>query len=405
MKFLKPFSKFSDFLIEELISKDEVESSYLKMRPKRFKEFNTKLIDVFREDIDKYDNFIDFKKAIILDKSGAQTNLFAPKLAPKYSNLTFKDKDLKDLKDWWDWISRSADEFSRHLFNLFHEAKGRPQRTKAEYDSKGQKVDRYVCKINSIDDIKIFGPYKDSNRGDGTFYKILLPEQCLNVFKNKKFAIGEHGDKRNVEVEIEKYENKIHFPKGIAQELRGNDLGHWIYLAMIKKLGYVSSTMFNTPAIKQVYTDLVSLPKFENELMTLLLKYDVLIFDKNTKLDVKKIFREFIYNKYTDKKSVKCSPALKELLGEEFSNWYSTLMDGRTRQSIESKIKAFQGEKPEYGDIIWDEKNSKIYRCNGVWNDHKLKKDIIQLRHDYELVNLPYDSERYKVIIKKNNLL
>jgi hypothetical protein len=400
MKFLNSFQKFNSLLIREMISEDDVESSYLKMRPKRIKEFNTKLLNVFKDDINKYNNFAEFKKSIILSRDGSETNIYAPKLSSKYSNLTFQDKDLKD---WWDYISRSDDDLTRVLFNLFQETKGNPERAKTFYDKGGDKIVRYDCKINSVDEIKVFGPFKDKNGSDCKIYKILLPKHCLDIFKNKKFAIGEHGDKRNIYIELEKYANKIHFPVGIAQELRGNELGQWIYLAMIKKLGYITSSPYNTPAIKQVYTDLVSLPKFEKEVMTLLLQYDVLIFDRNTNLDVKKIFREFIFNKFTDEKSVKCSPALKEILGEEYKNWYESLSLSQSKESIERKIKMFDEEEPSYGDIVWDAELKRIFKCNGVWNSHPAGGKTIQLRHDYEIRSLPYDTKRYKVIVKTQN--
>ena len=72
-------------------------------------------------------------------------------------------------------------------------------------------------------------------------------------------------------------------------------------------------------------------------LMSLLLQKQVLIFDRNGNTDYKKVFEEFVSNKFTDQSSVRISPALKEILGEDFTKWYNSL-DSSSEVTIKTKI-------------------------------------------------------------------
>ena len=402
MKHLKPFNYFLQL---EMINPKEVETSYLKMRPKRFKEFNDKLKELFRDDIEKYDDFVDFKKAVMTGEFGTEDNVFGIKFTPKYQNIQFDDKDLED---YWGFIKRDTKSTTSLLFNLFNEVKGRPERAKMGWEHKSHGTQKLVCKITSVDDIKILGPIK---REHDLAYTIKLPQECLDLFKGGA-NITDVGDKRNLQVTIEKTENRIHFPYmvnaanfqygGLPEELRGNKLAHWIYLAMVKKLGYISSSSMNSPAIKQVYFDLISKPEYENEIMSLLLQYEIIIFDrKKNPEEVKGIFREFIRNKHTKKSVVKCSSALKDVLGCEYDNWYNSLSDSSSSESIDSKIKKYDKLTPKFNDTVIDLKTGIIYKTNGVWK-HDRKGEVISLYQDYEFKNSAYDAKRYKVITPKS---
>jgi hypothetical protein len=228
--------------------------------------------------------------------------------------------------------------------------------------------------------------YWISQKG-GKVFKIIFPEECKS----------ELGDDNKTYVTLEPVENRVHFPKGVPEKLRGKGLGTLIYLAMIKKLGYITSSMGNSPEIKMVYQDIISNPKYEKEVMTLLLQKQVLIFDKNTTEDVKKIFNDFVSNKFTDKKSVRISPALKEILGQDYDNWYNSLWES-SEKNIEDKIKKYEGEEPKGGDTVVDTTTGKIYSFNGEWED-KGKKQFQLSSDKYETLLLPSDQKnRFKVI-------
>ena len=166
---------------------------------------------------------------------------------------------------------------------------------------------------------------------------------------------------------------------------------------MIKKLGYVTSSMGNSAEIRMMWQDILTNPKYENDVMSLILQKQILVFDKDTNEDVKNIFNEFVSDKFTDKKSVRISPALKEILGEDFTNWYNSL-EQNPEDSIEDKIKKYEGEIPKGGDTVVDTTTNKIYSFNGEWEDKG--KQLIQLSSDkFETLLLPAEEKkRFKVI-------
>jgi len=209
-------------------------------------------------------------------------------------------------------------------------------------------------------------------------------------------------EERNMYVTLEPRENRIHFPKGVPDKLRGKGLGALIYLAMIEKLGYITSSMGNSAAIKMVYEDLVTNPKYENDLMTLLLQKQILIFDKDTNLDVEEIFKNFVEKKYTDKKSVKISKSLKERLGKTYDDWYDSL-ENETEETIQQKIEKYKDLEPTGGDEVYDEKTNKVWTFNGSWEekqkDGSMKKVINLTNKDFGAMVLPHEEiTRFKVI-------
>ena len=119
-------------------------------------------------------------------------------------------------------------------------------------------------------------------------------------------------------------------------------------------------------------------------------------------MDVKKVFNEFVSNKFTDKKSVRISPYLKEILGEDFTNWFNSLEEN-VESSIDDKIKKYKGEEPKDGDTVVDTTTNKIYSFNGEWEENGKKE--IQLSSDkFETLLLPAEEKkRFKVIHKAYN--
>ena len=127
-----------------------------------------------------------------------------------------------------------------------------------------------------------------------------------------------------------------------------------------------------------------------------------MIFDKNTQENVSQIFNDFVSDKFTDKKSVKISPALKEILGDNFNTWYESLEE-TPEKSIEDKIKKYEGLEPKGGDTVVDTTTNKIYSFNGEWEEKGDKK--IQLSSDkFETLLLPAtEKSRFKVIHRAFN--
>jgi hypothetical protein len=159
--------------------------------------------------------------------------------------------------------------------------------------------------------------------------------------------------------------------------------------------------MGNSPEIKMVYNDLLTNPNYSNDVMSLLLQKQVLIFDVNTNLDVKQIFNDYVSNKFTDKKSVRISPKLKEMLGDDFTSWYESLEE-TPEKTIDDKIKKYEGQEPKGGDTVVDTTTNKIYSFNGEWED-KGKKQIQLSSDKYETLLLPAEEKRrFKVIHRSN---
>jgi hypothetical protein len=136
--------------------------------------------------------------------------------------------------------------------------------------------------------------------------------------------------------------------------------------------------------------------------MSLLLQKQVIIFDRNTSLDVKQIFNEFVNGKFTDKKSIRISPALQEILGDDYTNWYNSLEES-SEQSIQDKIEKHKHLEPKGGDTVVDTTTNRIYSFNGEWED-KGKKLIQLSSNKYESLLLPAEEKkRFKVIHRQFN--
>jgi len=369
-------------IIDEKIDIDN--TSYVTMNIKNFPKYKEELKNIFKQKIiDSSGNFVNFKNSII---SGYDYNAL-PILVDEFRVL-----DNRYLNYM---LSMGSQKFHSLLYDLFRDY----------YGDKPQKPNSQTQVINcDSSNFKILGPItaKDSkslmsywvNQEGGRVYKIKLPDECFN-----QLSTGE----RNIYVSIEPEENRIHFPKGVPERLRGKKLGTLIYLAIIKKLGYISSSMGSSAEIKMIYQDMLTNPKYEDDLMSLLLQKQVLIFDKNTTLDVKQIFNDFVANKFTDQKSVKISDDLKNILGDDFTNWYNSLEE-QSEMKIEDKIKKYEGQEPKGGDTVVDTTDGKIYSFNGQYENNKTKEQEIDLSNEkFEYLLLPAtEKSRFKVIHRSN---
>lgn len=362
-------------LLNEVV--DLPQDSYLTMNIKNFPAFKKEFSEMLKDKLDNSQgDFLTFKQSVI---KGYDRN----KIPILSDDLEIDNRYVNFMK------SMGSKRFNSLLYSIFSSHFG-----VKSVDSKTQS-DVIDCDPS---DFEIVGPLvakdKESllsywvNQEGGKVYRIKLPQECLNQMTS---------DERNIYLSIEPIENRIHFPKGVPERLRGKKLGTLIYLAMINKLGYLTSSMGNSPEIKMVWQDLVTNPKYKDDIMSLVLQKQILVFDKNADQDVVKIFNEFVSNKFTDKKSVRISPSLKEVLGDNFTSWYNSL-DESAETSIEDKIKKYEGVSPSHGDTVVDTTTGKIYSFSGEWEgDNGME---MQLNSDkYETLLLPVsEKSRFKVI-------
>ena len=361
--------------LEEVVDIDN--DSYLTMNIKHFPKYKDELSILLKDKlINSNGDFVNFKNSVVVghDKNGT------PILS---DDLNIDNRFLNYM------VSEGSHKFNSLLYDIFSEHYGKKD------DKSEIKTGTVSCDPSNFE---ILGPItaKDSEsllsywvtEQGAKVYRIKLPEEC-----SEQLTIEE----KRIYVTVSPRENRIHFPKGVPERLRGKKLGTLIYLAMIKKLGYITSSMGSSPEIKMVYQDLLSNTKYENDIMSLLLQTQLIIFDKNTNLDVKNIFNEFVDGKFTDKKSVRVSTSLKEMLGDDYTNWYNGL-EGSSEETIKSKTEKHKDLIPKGGDTVVDTKTNKIYTFNGEWEDKGVNR--ISLTSDkYESLLLPSEEkERFKVI-------
>ena len=357
--------------LQEVVDIDN--ESYVTMNNKNFPKYKKELTSILKPKLESSNNnFVMFKNSVVKgqDKNGT----------PILSNDLNIDNRFVNYM-----VSMGSKTFNSLLYDIFSEHYGK------EDDKSEIKTGTVSCDPSNFE---ILDPItaKDSesllsywvNEPGGKVYRIKLPEEC-----SKQLTTEE----KRIYVTVEPRENRVHFPKGVPERLRGKKLGTLIYLGMIKKLGYITSSMANSSEIKMVYQDLLSNEKYNNDIMSLLLQKQVLIFDKNANLDFKKIFNEFVSNKFTDKSSVRISSALQKILGEDYTNWYNGL-EGSSEETIKSKTEKHKDLIPKGGDTVVDTKTNKIYTFNGEWEEK------ISLTSDkYESLLLPSkEKERFKVI-------
>ena len=362
--------------LQEVVDIDN--DSYVTMNNKNFPKYKQELTSILKPKLESSNkDFVMFKNSVIKgqDKNGT------PILS---DDLNINNRFVNYM------ASMGSKTFNSLLYDIFNKFYDR-----ATEDNKN------TSEVVNCDpsNFKILGPItaKDSEsllsywvtEQGGKVYRIKLPEECSEQLTTEE---------KRIYVTVEPRENRVHFPKGVPERLRGKKLGTLIYLGMIKKLGYITSSMGNSPEIKMVYQDLLSNTKYENDIMSLLLQKQLIIFDKNTNLDVKNIFNEFVDGKFTDKKSVRVSTSLKEMLGDDYTNWYNGL-EGSSEETIKSKTEKHKDLIPKEGDTVVDKTTNKIYSFNGEWEEK------ISLTSDkYESLLLPLkEKERFKVIHRAFN--
>jgi hypothetical protein len=361
--------------IKEVI--DVNSDSYVTMNIKNFPKYKNELSNLLKDKlINSNGNFVNFKNLVVKGQDENGTPILS-------DDLNIDNRFLNYT------VSQGSKKFNSLLYDIFSEHYGK------EDNEDQNQTGTINCDPSNFE---ILGPLtaKDNesllsymiNEPGGKVYRIKLPEEC-----SKQLTTEE----KRIYVSVEPKENRVHFPKGVPERLRGKKLGTLIYLGMIKKLGYITSSMGNTPEIKMVYQDILSNPKYENDVMSLLLQKQVIIFDRNTKLDVKKIFNEFVSGKFTDKSSVRISPELKEILGDDYTNWYNSLEES-SEDTIKNKIEKHKDLIPKGGDTVVDTKTNRIYTFNGEGEDNGVKKMYL-MSDKYESLLLPSEEKnRFKVI-------
>jgi len=359
-----------EIIIKEVID-DLPQDSYITMNIKNYPKYKKDLEVLLKDKLDKSGkDFVKFKKSVVkgYDRFG----------------MAILSDDLKGGDKFINTMKHDKQTFESLLYNVFNSYHG------IESKSKQSTASTVNCDPRNF---KILGPLVE--KGDESLKSFWVTEKGAKVFKiklpdecSKQLTI----DERNIYVTLEPTENRIHFPKGVPERLRGKKLGTLIYLAMLKKIGYITSSMGNSPEIKMVYQDLLTNPTYSNDIMSLLLQKQVILIDKNTSLDVKKLFNDFVKNKFTEKKYVRISNNLKKLLGEDYIKWYNSL--GVTDEnSIKDKIEKNKNLEPHGGDTVYDVKTKKVWSYDGHW-DHKDNKNdkIIRLSNDnFETINVPYE--------------
>lgn len=365
-------------LLTEVI--DVNDDTYISMNIKNFPKYKKEVVELFKNKlINSNGDFVKFKNSVVLRYDENKTPILSDDLQVNNRYLNYM-------------ISMGSKKFNSFLYSIFS-------------DYYGLKKDENLSQSKIVDcdptNFEVVGPIvsKDSKslmsywigQEGASAYRIKLPDECSSQLTS---------DERRIYVTVEPEENRVHFPKGVPERLRGKKLGTLIYLAMIKKLGYITSSMGNSAEIKMVYQDIISNPKYEKDVMSLLIQKQIIVFDRNTNLDVKKIFNQFVSGKFTDKKSVRISPSLKEILGQDFINWYESLEEN-PEQSIQDKIKKYEGLEAKAGDTVVDTTTGKIYSFNGEWED-KGKKQIQLSSDKFETLLLPSEEKtRFKVIHRK----
>ena len=362
--------------LEETI--DVPSDSYITMNIKNFPVYKKEISNLLQDKLQSSNgDFVKFKNSVVTNKD-------------PFANTPMLSKDLQNMDNKYlnYMISMGSKQFNSMLYSIFTDyyGLGQKQKPKSEIVNCDPSNFKIIGPLVAQDEKSLMS-YWVSQKG-GRVYRIKLPDECAGQLDVKD---------RTTYVTVEPVENRIHFPKGVPEKLRGKKLGTLIYLAMIRKLGYITSSMGSSAEIKMIYQDLLSNPNYN--LMSLLLQKEVLVIDKNTTEDVTKIFNDFVSNKYTDKKSVRVSPELKKMLGETFTTWYESLEEN-PELTTDEKIKKYEGLDPKGGDTVVDTSTGKIYSFYGEWESEGEKR--FQVGNDkFEKMELPIeDKKRFKVIYR-----
>lgn len=338
------------------------QDSYLQLNQRNLKKFKDELKTAFQPYYDKSNgDYVTFRNFIVkkLDK-------YNPVLQ---DYITVDNLFLNGL------ISMGGQSFNKGLYDIF--------KLYNPTENKKQ-VEKSSC-LNDIteDSIKLVGPVVAKTEKDlrnrwvtqpgGKLYRIVLPDSCQAELDPLTRAA--------LYITFEPTGNRIHFPAGIPEKLRGSGLGKLVYLKALEKLGFITSSLGSSPAAKMMYADFLTDPKYTDRLMGLLLQKQVLIIDKTKKQDVVQIFKDFVNGKFTEQKYVEISPDLKNILGQEYDDWYNSLEGVDTSELIDK----YKDKEPKGGDTVIDTRDGKIYTFQGQWVHDEGKpyaREIISLSGD-----------------------
>jgi len=353
------------------------QDSYLQLNQRNLKKFKDELKTAFQPYYDRSNgDYVTFRNFIVkkLDK-------FSPELQ---DYITVDNLYLNGL------ISMGGKMFNKGLYDIF----------KLYNPIENKKpVEKSPC-LNDIteDSIKLVGPVVAKTEKDlrnrwvtqpgGKLYRIVLPDSCQAELDPITRAA--------LYVTLEPTGNRIHFPVGIPEKLRGSGLGKLVYLKALEKLGFITSSLGSSPAAKMMYADFLTSPKYTDRLMGLLLQKQVLIIDKTKKQDVIRIFKDFVNGKFTEQKYVEISPDLKNILGQEYDNWYNSLEGADTSELINR----YKDKEPKGGDTVIDTRDGKTYLFQGQWTHDEGKPNA------REIISLSVDKYKDKYIdaSEKSNL-
>lgn len=331
-------SRFKELMgIEETLEKLP-QDSYVQMNIKNFKIFKKQLTEILKPYLDQSGgNFVKFRSMVVknMDKFNPTLQEYIPQDIPFLNNL----------------VSSGGQALNRGLFEIFNEYFNPKEKPNAEKSA--------CSKSLTLDNVRLVGPVTSKSEKDlrnrwmtqpgGRLYRVVLPEECYSQLSPEERAA--------LYVTIEPNENRIHFPSGLPQKLRGSGLGKLIYLKTIQKLGYITSSIGSSPAVKMMYEDFLTNPDYKDQLLGLILQKQLILIDKNTNLDITEIFRNFVDGKYTEQKYVDASPELKQILGKEYEDWYNQLAN----QDIPSLISKYNDREPKPGDTVVDTRDGKTY--------------------------------------------
>lgn len=331
-------SRFKELMgIKETLEKLP-QDSYVQMNIKNFKIFKKQLTEILKPYLDQSGgDFVKFRSMVVknMDKFNPTLQEYIPQDIPFLNNL----------------VSGGGQALNRGLFEIFNEYFNPKEKPNAEKSA--------CSKSLTLDNVRLVGPVTSKSEKDlrnrwmtqpgGRLYRVVLPEECYSQLSPEERAA--------LYVTIEPNENRIHFPSGLPQKLRGSGLGKLIYLKTIQKLGYITSSIGSSPAVKMMYEDFLTNPDYKDMLLGLILQKQLILIDKNTNLDITEIFRNFVDGKYTEQKYVDASPELKQILGKEYEDWYNQLGN----QDISSLIAKYNDREPKPGDTVIDTRDGKTY--------------------------------------------
>lgn len=331
-------SRFKELMgIKETLEKLP-QDSYVQMNIKNFKIFKKQLTEILKPYLDQSGgDFVKFRSMVVknMDKFNPTLQEYIPQDIPFLNNL----------------VSSGGQALNRGLFEIFNEYFNPKEKPNAEKSA--------CSKSLTLDNVRLVGPVTSKSEKDlrnrwmtqpgGRLYRVVLPEECYSQLSPEERAA--------LYVTIEPNENRIHFPSGLPQKLRGSGLGKLIYLKTIQKLGYITSSIGSSPAVKMMYEDFLTNPDYKDQLLGLILQKQLILIDKNTNLDITEIFRNFVDGKYTEQKYVDASPELKQILGKEYEDWYNQLAN----RDISSLIAKYNDREPKPGDTVVDTRDGKTY--------------------------------------------